>query len=457
MKVTNTNVKRASMLILTILVVASLLTYVFFNNKGKEDQIQLEALKSEFESYLVHNPVQMESLTDSNLDRPVNISREQAVEDVEYFFNSLRNQYAAYEIFGGIKTFDEIKMNIINTMVSDTINVNNLTKVIKENLQIINDAHFKFDGYTLAKRKAFYTNPMYIFSSDNGSFTFVKDDKIYYLRNVTINNVPLDLEDSLYPVLDSDGQEKYQFGIIKPIDGSITLVDFTYSLNPKDKEVEKDRTFLYQYKVEISNDLKIYHEEVINGIKVIQINRFYPQNAEEELMLSNFTNSFEGVSGNMPVIIDLRFNPGGDSSYADAWAMNTFGISTILGNYFTAYLTEQGWSESSFISQSPIKNDIPIYVLTSVVTASSAEGFSKFLRNIENVTIIGENTMGCQLVGNIKSFVLPHSQIGTSFGSALFMEKNLIPIEGIGFSPDLWTDPMTALDYTLTYIMQKHF
>ena len=129
---------------------------------------------------------------------------------------------------------------------------------------------------------------------------------------------------------------------------------------------------------------------------------------------------------------------------------------SILGNYFTAFLTDEGWSESSFIPQEPIKNDIPIYVLTSVLTGSTSEGLTKFLRNVENVTFIGENTMGCQLVGNVRPDVLPNTKIQFTFGSALFMEKDLKIIEGIGFLPDFWADPITALDRTVLYVNGKH-
>lgn len=448
--------KRMILIFIVITIALTLIVFYLKNDIEAEKKEIFETSKSTFETYLIHNPVDVELFTDDNMERPDTISKEQAIDDMEYFFSILRNQYAAYELFGGSKTFESIKIKVNNLLVSDRIYVDQFSKIIHENLQVINDAHFNFDGQTLTKRKCLYTTSEYIFTKEGEYFTFVSDEKTYFLREAFINEEPMDLVSVLYPVLDADGQEKYQFGIIKPIDGAITFVDFTYALTPEGEVYEKNRELLFYYNVKVPIELPIYSEEMINGIKVIQINSFIPKNDEEEALLGKFATSFEGLSKNTPVVIDLRFNSGGNSVYADTWALNTFGASTILGNYFTAYLTDEGWSDSSFISQVKIKNDIPIYVLTSIITASSAEGLSKFLSNIDNVTFIGENTMGCQLVGNIKPWILPHSKIKVSFGSALFMEKDLKLIEGVGFFPDLWTDPMLALDRAIAYISRKH-
>lgn len=451
------------LMIISVATVA-LLLMVLYSNKSNEANgaDSLKSARATFESYLVHNPVEMKSYTYEDMERPDKITKYQAIEDITYFFDRIQNGYGGYEVFGGIEKFNVIRNDLIDGLTLDMINVDLLSKRIIASLDFIQDAHFIFDRKNLVSRQAFYTSSAYVFTKVDQAYTFVDDGVTYYLTDVRIKDEPMDLEAALFPVIDEDGQERYQLGMIKPIDKGISIFHFNYALSPNGEGSYSGRVILQYYKVtdyyktELYSSLPIYTEEMINGVKVIQINNFMPENETERDLLRDFANSFSGLTKDTPVILDLRFSTGGNSSYTDEWALQTFGVSSILGNYFTAFLTEKGWSESSFISQEPIKNDIPIYVLTSVLTGSTSEGLTKFLRNVENVTFIGENTMGCQLVGNVKPDVLPNSKIQFTFGSALFMEKDLKIIEGIGFLPDFWADPITALERTILYVNGKH-
>ena len=66
------------------------------------------------------------------------------------------------------------------------------------------------------------------------------------------------------------------------------------------------------------------------------------------------------------------------------------------------------------------------------VTASAAEEGIAYLRNIENVTIVGKHSAGCGSCGNCIEIYLPNSHLRVYFGTGLVLYDGKINIDAEG-------------------------
>jgi C-terminal processing protease CtpA/Prc len=97
-----------------------------------------------------------------------------------------------------------------------------------------------------------------------------------------------------------------------------------------------------------------------------------------------------------------------------------------------------------------IPSKTTLIVLTDSGVASAGEGFISYLRQVENVIFIGENTRGAIVFGDVGLHQLPNSKLPVDLGSTLNFPANLEIIEEKGFSPDLWV----PADYTLSCLLE---
>ncbi|MBQ5534387.1 MAG: S41 family peptidase, partial [Lachnospiraceae bacterium] len=132
--------------------------------------------------------------------------------------------------------------------------------------------------------------------------------------------------------------------------------------------------------------------------------------------------------GMKAIVFDLRTNPGGlVDSVTDI-------LDKILPEGVTVYMIDKDGKKEEFKSDAKHHFDIPITVLTSSSTASSAEIFSGAIRDFKYGTIIGEKTYGKGIV---------QRTIPLADGSAvkLTVETYYTPsgacIHGEGITPDI--------------------
>ena len=110
------------------------------------------------------------------------------------------------------------------------------------------------------------------------------------------------------------------------------------------------------------------------------------------------------------------------------------------------------WSELYNPDIQLIPNDTTLIVLTDRNVASSGEAFIGFLRLVENVVIVGENSAGGCMFGYITLHQLPHSHLSIKLTTRLYYPLDLQFIEGKGFSPHLWVPASDALNYVVAAI-----
>ena len=76
-----------------------------------------------------------------------------------------------------------------------------------------------------------------------------------------------------------------------------------------------------------------------------------------------------------------------------------------------------------------------------------------FLRELDNVLVVGSNSSGYQICGNVMSFRLPRSGIYFSFGASFGLSFTTENVDFKGYEPDVWCDPAHALDAALNLIL----
>ncbi len=84
--------------------------------------------------------------------------------------------------------------------------------------------------------------------------------------------------------------------------------------------------------------------------------------------------------------------------------------------------------------------------------ASAGEDFVKYVRQLKNVVLVGTNTCGAMLAGNVGLFTLPNAKIGLSCGTKISLCEDLVNPDGRGLMPDLWVHPDEALERAIKYI-----
>ena len=180
------------------------------------------------------------------------------------------------------------------------------------------------------------------------------------------------------------------------------------------------------------------------------------------------------------LIIDLRGNTGGNSLYSDlfaeylcgAWidSSKTVYVRTncdaqkfLSVAYPTAPWTNLPESEELVVwktgeNYTPDINKAymkPIYVLTDRKTASSAEMFLLRMIHHPRVTVVGDNSSGTEVFGNVGRSMLPNSQITVSIG----MNYRVLSQENFelnGITPNIKCPENTdALDVALREIANQ--
>ncbi len=144
--------------------------------------------------------------------------------------------------------------------------------------------------------------------------------------------------------------------------------------------------------------------------------------------------AFELAEANS-IILDIRYNPGGSdsvsfgvASHFTAQAVDVFTKTTRIGTGQTAPFTAM----LAPFDDTPLTQ--PVIVLTSRMTASAAETLTMALRELPQVTTMGEATSGG--LSDILGVKLPNGwDLGLSNQTYLSMDGTLY--EGVGIPPDI--------------------
>ena len=362
------------------------------------------------------------------------LTQQQAVEDVTYLFDAFHDCYGPYEYFGGAEVFDATEKAIkAELQTRKTLIAADLERILLENLAFIQDGHFNINN------KSPYMIKIPFFFRE---VAFVKTEEGYQAtdgRKVELVEGYDNLDELMKRSISPEGKLVYYPVLLKDNDPSIRL-----DLPQSCKE-----TLIVHYANKTTQELKaepfqIYSETFLktpeeyqvvtsrqNGeIPVFQFNEF-DLDYEEEIS--------EGakVLKEAPIaILDLRSNRGGSALIAEDWIskyantlvlMNRNIIDTKTGEFLRN--EEDKW----------IENPNMLIILSGKYSASASEMLIDCAYNLENVLIIGENTMGA-LIGGQGSTCLPSSAVKVGVGNGLMsLQTEGDYFEELrGFYPDIW-------------------
>ena len=88
----------------------------------------------------------------------------------------------------------------------------------------------------------------------------------------------------------------------------------------------------------------------------------------------------------------------------------------------------------------------PVFVLQDKGTGSAGEATVLRFHAAADTLTVGGLTCGAYLAGNNIDLYLPHSGLHCRIGTSLIANETNENRDGVGYLPDLWVEPSTALD-----------
>lgn len=402
----------------------------------------------------------------------------QAVDDVQYLFRLFKHGYAGYGAFNENGKFDQALTAILQILSKrETVSSDVFARIIRSNLDFIFDCHLNIGGYGLFQHWSYYYWDGINFFQDGEHFWTWGAGGKNWLESVNGESPAEYLKLSLT----KDGDPVYQLGIIalkQPKDLTLELV------SEDGTRETKTGSWL---RTPFTGGTTVFSRSTEQGIPVV-INRSL---SRDDVALQRFQEDAKNLVDEPIFILDLRGNSGGNSDWAEGWMTNLTGIvpqwpftyselntrtafagkvnwassSSNVTKYLESYeiamneidrgIRARGWTPLEMPTFSIIPNEHQlVVVLTDGDIASSGEAFLGYLRQLDNVVFIGENSMGCGVFGDVTFYYLPNSGLPIQLNYKLFVPTDLANSEGKGYMPDLWVPADKALPYAIEAIMQ---
>jgi len=425
----------------------------------------------------------------------LSIPSEEAIYDVQLFFDVLRQIYGGYIYFGGDEVFVPLFDEIIEEIASqERWGIDNLARLLYLRLNpYIHDNHLSIGGGVEFFSNRFesnycvFTNDTIFDRTENG---FRNRDNGLYVQEV----VGYDKDDVFRLTVNEYGEFYYTLVIEGPYYRGAELI-IVYE-NGKETITQFDVT-------REGTAWPEYHEpslEFIDGFPVITINAMYMEQAffyEDVIKANTFLSFVDELRHESAIIIDLRENGGGNMMLAARWLYNLIGefvpnnhVWLTVEDYDTFMATRVGgigdpddpfylpfcivmeqrihtpFDENHVItypsginrSDSLISNGQIIIFLTSRFTASAAEDFVDMAFSMENTLIIGHNTAGGLFADLTHTRLLPYSGIHFGLGTMLFLHAEAHNFrEGVGLVPDLWVPHQDDALPAALALLRNHF
>lgn len=442
-----------------------------FNAEHREMVTSKEAF-SDFSKYMVNDPATADLLSQAEIDSLVNannwknvLTYAEAASDVDLLFRAFKSAYGAYYYFGE-EAFAEAKAEIMAWLNGKTtINTHQLSQVMGNAFDFLRDAHAyvgeRSYEYNIRYEYYFCTGQNYS-RDDTGYYKTISGEK-WYFKSFSDNRVKME------PTMTQSGALAYSPVLFCPApqmsNSTVTLQNAADQTKVQNLtwRLSEEYAFSYRYP-----DFRLLEE---NGIAYISERCFDYSFKDGEL--TEFVSSGAQVKDADVIIFDIRANGGGSDHFCRDWVKNYCGVlpengGTLAFGYYHSALekaanTKKGYGYRDGTNGTfsygvypgkHISNNIPIIVLVDDMCGSSGESMLNILRTLDNVMIVGSNSAGYQLCGNVNSYTLPNSGILFQFGSS--PEFNYAPenVDFKGYEPDIWCNPKTALNKVLNMVIR---
>ncbi|MBI5649158.1 MAG: hypothetical protein HZC40_01720 [Chloroflexi bacterium] len=401
----------------------------------------------------------------------IRLTRAQAEEDTRYFFRLLKHGYGGYGMFNQGARIEHAQDAILQEIApNDALSSGLLASIIKKHLAFIQDCHLDVGDEDFFTTTDYYFSEQYNFFKEGERFWFWGARGKTFVESLNGRNPNAFIQ----RVLNREGDPVYQLSVASYGTPPTLTLDTIAADGARQKEL-----FAW-IKSPALTDRTVFASSLEQGIPVI-VSRSFAQDPDA---LGKFQVDAEARRTDPVLILDIRRNSGGSISVPRVWANNLLGRTPPFPFIATELETRTGLAGKvnySYTTTTPIQLDaifkdwnigaqqrrwstirVPEYplikwhqlivVLMDNDTASAGELMIGYLRQLENVVFIGENSAGCLTVGAVSLYYLPNSGLPIRFGSELFLTPNLAEFESKGFAPDLWVPSSKALEYALSAI-----
>jgi hypothetical protein len=407
------------------------------------------------------------------------ITAQQAAEDVERLFYLFSHGYSGYAFFNHQGAFKQAEMDILDELSSQSSwSTDAFSSLLHEHLDFIVDCHLRIGDYRYGGHRDFWYDTQSELRLGKDGYEFVSDSSTY--KVISINDA--DPASFILPSLNQEGEPVYRLGLLSTEKPLPLILVATSGEAQQQFEIELQRSDFEYY----SKD--IFREDMIGGIPVVRVRTFGDYYLDE---LNQFVKTASNHRGEPVVILDIRGNGGGNERWPINWIQRLTGrraeavfVSTELesktsmmgrANAFNYWYTEQdtafysaevermntivetfesgarqpGWTGPYYPQLPLILNDTTVIVVTNDLVASAGEGFVLRISQLENVIVVGENSMGALTFGNISAHQLPHSRlmIWMPINFGLFLDQEFR--EEVGLVPDLWVPAADAVNFSV--------
>ena len=435
-------------------------------------------------------------------DQSVFLTHEQLREEIHFLFDLLRHGYGGYVFFGGDDVFLPIRDSMITQLayMPDPLQVSAyLNNLLIQNLRgVIADNHFDIQYYWFsAPDHVPYMTEEFILRKGKSGFITEIDGITHRVINVKYSPSLL-LVEGILPTLSPEGEFVWAFGLVTAESQQNTIPITVFFENMVSGESYLRVVTLSRVSpVTPRPRTPTFAIREIDGITVFEnrslFNLSYPER-------NAFVQYGYKLRDKAVLVVDLRGNNGGSASLPTRWVGMYTGqaprhnslfvthnlassrVESELRSFFEPLdismlrdqTTHWGWENRMKLcprfmkaenldepiptsvpntpEHIPISNENLVIILTDKNVASAGELFVGYLRQLENVLVVGTNTQGTFFTGAVGRIMLPHSNLAVTFGTRLSLRPDLSQFEGVGFKPDLWVPPGESLERVLRFI-----
>lgn len=376
------------------------------------------------------------------------ITQKEAYEDLHVFQYIINNSYSGREYWEN----QGVDFKKIYDNIGAYINSNNLVPIHEmfnlfcKQLQGIHDGHLSLSSFNNCinfgkKYKAYFADVLLEKSNDKFEVIFSK------VNGLPVESIfiPQEIAGKVFRTLSPSGKEHYLLGY-----RSWDKIDkITISSNKKVISLPVHPCRASDSK---QDEVGIFNKTTVYGFNIVTSKKFWEW---DDKICDDFYNCGLSLRNESILIWNLMNNGGGNSDYPlqfikglneySYWKincakLNSPSISQARGVPFEDIQNKREWTLLSSANEQDNSKGIfngALYILSNDGIASSGEAALNIARSVPNSIIVGQNSSGVGVFGDVLTYQLPYSDILMNVPYKLFLGGAK---EGEGFEPDYWID-----------------
>lgn len=438
----------------------------------------IESVMYVFKS-LSNQPASVRLPSDNPRPQPVwSVSHDDALNDIDLLFETLRHGYAGYELAGGDEAFAAARARAIGGLNRRGAQLETweFTQALREALSHVQDSHLSIDGIPLCTHYAFCYDPFHEFvRTSEGEY---RDSAGRVLMRVDGR----DPGSRLLRSVSSSGLIVYVIGALSSEKHQNSVVELEFAGG------DHEMAWLVPA-MPLAPAGDIYSLSRMDGVPVVAV-RSFGTDRDVSRAMTRFLADAASLRREPAIILDLRSNPGGSDSYGKEWLrllvgspvraelaiaqlvtdtavsllMNAAGMAgdgndSVSGLAAVASQAKRladparpGWARIERERATAPADSPWIVAIVDWHTASASESLIRRLRSLPKTIVMGSNTRGALLSGNAGLLVLPSSGVEVRVPTMMWLGPDLANNDGVGFSPDYWVHPDQAVSRAIAFI-----